>query len=196
MSGREGARVLEPKWLVDIFVDAGLDEAEALEAAEAARRFLLARARRGSLPKAGDIKSWFAKDPMASFERLTGISGGGLPFLNDDTGRLDEVALTLVLREADLDHDVALAYARVVVEAVEPKEFFGPVWLELAQTGTVDLGALKRLDWSPLNVPDEAEQTKTTVAVRVEPRSGPSIRQARPLKKDPGRGGSGAGRPG
>jgi hypothetical protein len=190
MSGREGARVLEPKWLVDIFVDAGLDDGEAQQAGEAARRNLLRRVRPGGLPRAGDIKSWLVRDPMASFQRLTGIAEGSVPFMNEDQGRLDEVALTRLFREVGLLPDVALAYAKVVVEAIEPEQFYQPVWEALGRPGRVDLETLKRLDWIELKDALE-EHTKTTVAVRVEPSRGSSVRPARPMKKQPGRGGSG-----
>src|SRR6185503_4809555 len=59
-------------------------------------------------------------------------------------------------------------YAKVVIEAFEPRDLYGPVWKALGKAGPVDLDELRRMDWSPLRAGlPERESTATAVTALI-----------------------------
>jgi len=141
------------EWLTEIYSDSGLDPAEAEGSAEKTWRRLVTRTQRPhSQPgtKKMDIRGAMIADPMVSFHRITGTGMSGLPFYDDETGSLNPVELTFAMRDAGISTEVALAFAKVVVEICSPEGFFSPVWNALGQSDPVDLDVLRRMDWSPL----------------------------------------------
>lgn len=161
---------LDKGYLLALYSEAGLDRAEAETAAEATWRRLLRRSRPDQLKpvRRGDLLASLVRDPMVSFNRIVGLGDDRLPFYDDISGGLSMVAFASLLDEVGMVPDVALAFAKVVVEIFEPRQLFQPVWEALGQEGEVDLEALRRLDWSPLRAGlrelDE-ELTKTTIAL-------------------------------
>lgn len=142
---------LDPTWLTTTFRDAGLTSEQAERAGAATLRRLLRRQRKATaaLPHAR-FRSALTADPLVSVNRILGLGDGGLPFYDDHSRRLSEHDLTAVLGEIGLDSAVSLAFAKVVVEAVEPEVWFEPVWRALGCSGPVVLDELRRLDWSAL----------------------------------------------
>lgn len=166
---------LDKGYLIALYAEAGLEPVEAETAAEATWRRLLRRSRPDQLKpvRRGDLLSSLVRDPMVSFNRIVGLGDDRLPFYDETTGGLSMVAFASLLDEVGMVPDVALAFAKVVVEMFEPRQLFQPVWEALGQSGEVELEALRRLDWSPLRAGlrelDE-ELTKTTIALtREEP---------------------------
>ena len=143
-------RVIGP--LVELFVDCGLDDDQAADAAAAAYVRLACRvgASNPSTRRGGSLRAALVHDPMVSFNRLVGTGDAGLPFYDDEDGRLSAVAFTTVLGEIGLDPDVAFGFAKVIVEIAEASTFFTGVWTALGREGPVDLDELRTLDWSPL----------------------------------------------
>lgn len=113
-------------------------------------------------------------DPAVSMKRILERGLLGVPFHDPDTGRLSAAALADVLVEVGEDPVPAMAFARVVVEAVEPEDFYAPLWAALGGTGPVDLEALAQRDWSALRPkPDGPRRPEVPSAgpPPVEPRS-------------------------
>jgi hypothetical protein len=159
-----GQASLDPAWLSAIYRDAGLSPADAADAAEATRRALVGRRRpKRTTPRTGDLRSWFNRDPFASFDRIVGTAAQRLPFYDADQKKLDPVAFTAILDEIGFASDVALAFAKVVVEIAEPGAFFQPIWTALGQVGAVDLVELAKLDWTVLRRPTDVTVTVATV---------------------------------
>lgn len=167
---------LDKSYLVELFTEAGLEPAEAETAAEATWRRLLRRSRPDQLSpvRRGDLLSSLVRDPMVSFNRIVGLGDDRLPFLDEVTGKLSLVAFASVLDEIGMVPDVALAYAKVMVEMYEPSQLFQPVWNALEREGPVELEVLRTLDWSPLRagLPELDEGlTKTEIDLRSRDRS-------------------------
>ncbi len=169
---------LDKAFLLTLYRDVGMEPVEAETAAEATWRRLLRRARPDQLSpvRRGDLLSSLVRDPMVSFNRIVGLGDDRLPFLDESTGTLSLVAFASLLDEVGMVPDVALAYAKVVVEMFEPSQFFEPVWSALDQEGAVDLEVLRRLDWSPLRAGlrelDEG-LTKTEIDLRAREKDEP-----------------------
>lgn len=150
-SGHHFFVTLDPTWLTTTFRDAGLTSEQAERAGAATLRRLLRR-HRNAAPARPDarFRSALTADPLVSVNRILGLGDGGLPFYDEHAQRLSEHDLTSVLGEIGLDSAVSLAFAKVVVAAVEPEVWFEPVWRALGRTGPVLLDELRRLDWSAL----------------------------------------------
>lgn len=150
-SGHHRAVTLEPTWLTAIFRDAGLTAEQAEQAGALALRRLLRRQRKAADPRSdARFRTALTADPLVSVNRILGLGDGGLPFYDDRTGRVSEVDVTSILTEIGLDPSVALAFAKVVVEATDPETWLGPVWTSLGRTGPLVLDELRQLDWSAL----------------------------------------------
>ena len=141
---------LETRWLEELFVEAGLTAEQAGKAAAVTARRLLRRERPVKRVFGARLRDSLLADPLVSVNRILGLGDTGLPFYDEDAGTLSEVAFTTALAESGLDADVALAFAKVVVEAFTPEQLFQPVWTALGQEGALDLNTLRQLDWSPL----------------------------------------------
>lgn len=141
---------LQTRWLEELFVEAGLTREQAAKASAVTARRLLRRERPVKRVFGGRFRDSLLADPLVSVNRILGLGDTGLPFYDEDRGTLSEVAFTTALAESGLDADVALAFAKVVVEAVTPQQLFQPVWAALGGEGEVDLESLRQLDWSPL----------------------------------------------
>lgn len=169
---------LDKSYLLSLYQDAGLDPVEAETAAEATWRRLLRRSRPDQLSpvRRGDLLSSLVRDPMVSFNRIVGLGDDRLPFYDESSGRLSLVAFASLLDEVGMVPDVALAFAKVVVEMYEPRQLFQPVWEALSQEGEVDLELLRTLDWSPLRAGlrelDEG-LTRTEIDLRAREREEP-----------------------
>jgi hypothetical protein len=150
-SGHHFFVTLDPTWLTTTFRDAGLTSEQAERAGVTALRRLLRRHRNATAARPdARFRSALTADPLVSVNRILGLGDGGLPFYDDHARRLSEHDLMAVLGEIGLESEVALAFAKVVVEAVEPELWFEPVWRALGRTGPVMLDELRRLDWSAL----------------------------------------------
>ena len=141
-------------WLENMFLDCGVDQEDALAAARHTFNRLITRKSR-KRTKTGEnrlnLRASMVTDPLVSFQRITGAGSGALPFYDAETHTLSTVEFTFVLRDAGLTTDVALAFAKVVVEVVTPESFFQPVWDVLKGKGRpIDWDELRRTDWSPL----------------------------------------------
>jgi len=142
---------LEPRWLVETFKQAGLTPAQAELAGGVALRKLIRRQRSTTEPRPdAQFRSALTADPLVSVNRILGLGDSGLPFYDEWTGRLSEVDVTRVLTEIGFETSVALAFAKVVIEASSPEEWFEPVWTALGREGPVRLDELRRSDWSAL----------------------------------------------
>ncbi|MCK6552952.1 hypothetical protein L6R52_44425, partial [Myxococcota bacterium] len=157
---------MDKSWLVRLYEDVGLPSEQAERAAEATRVRLLRRERPRGLDGRGrrSLTEFLVRDPLVSLNRIVGRGDAGLPFFDDETKSLSLIAFANTLQESGLDAVVAMAYAKVVVEAYEPKDLYGPVWQALGGAGPVDLEALRRMDWSPLRagLPSIAGDTVVT----------------------------------
>jgi hypothetical protein len=144
---------LSYEWLCELYQNIGLDASDVDSAAERTWRRLVTRTHRTNAPsksKRQDLRSAMVADPMVSFHRITGTGLSGLPFYDEERNILDAVEFTFIMRDAGLTSDVALVFAKVVVEMMTPEQFFGPIWTALGQRGPLDLEELRRMDWSPL----------------------------------------------
>ena len=184
--------VVDKEWLAAMYKESGLEPDEIGPAVDATLKRLLRRERPegGEGPRRPLIES-LVRDPLVSMNRIIGRGDTGLPFIDDEGGQLSVAAFGHVLGESGLDPVVAMAYAKVVAEAYEPADLYQPIWEALNQSGTVDLNALRRLDWSPLReaYPElkglHADVTAVTqAAVPTKPRAVP------PGGRRPGDGGS------
>ena len=145
---------LSSTWLENMFIDCGVDQDNAREAARHTFNRLITRKSR-KRSKTGEnrlnLRKSLVTDPLVSFQRITGAGSSGLPFYDEDTNTLSTVELTFVLRDSGLTTDVALAFAKVFVEVFTPEEFFRPIWQALnGDKASIDWDELRRLDWSPL----------------------------------------------
>jgi hypothetical protein len=172
---------LETTYLTRMFQEVGLTAEQADRAREITARRLLRRLRVERHVGRGRFREAMLSDPLVSVNRILGVGGTGLPFYDEEKGRLSELAFTSALAEAGLDADVALAFAKVVVEAFEPEDFYQPVWLALGRTGDIDLEALRQLDWSPLRT--EADSGRPPVDPGPPPRPGKRKAVVPPKKK-------------
>lgn len=141
---------LDTTYLERMFLEVGLTAEQADKARAVAERTLLRRQRPQRTTPRGQLREALLADPLVSVNRILGLGDGGLPFYDDDTGKLSELAFTTALADSGLDADVALGFAKVVVEAFTPQDLFNPIWRALDQDGEVDLRKLRQLDWSPL----------------------------------------------
>jgi hypothetical protein len=159
-------------WLLKLYEDVGLTHAQAERAAEETRQRLLRRERprRISNPNRS-LTEYLVRDPLISLNRIIGRGDEGLPFWDEDAGKLSLLAFSSLLSETELDPAVSLAFAKVVVEAWEPQDLYGPIWKELDQEGPLDLDKLRKLDWTPLrsDVPPPSIEIRDTVVAVIEP---------------------------
>lgn len=171
---------MDKRWLVELFEEVGLEPEQAERAADVTLERLLHRQRP---PRAGQkrasLLSHLVRDPLVSVNRIVGRGDEGLPFVDPDTGKLSAAAFGDVLGDSGLDPVVSMAFAKVVVEAYEPKELYQPVWEGLGHEGDVDLEALRREDWTPIRrlfpelsgaLPPDLEPTRQ---VPVKPKASP-----------------------
>lgn len=154
-------------WLIEAYVECGLDDDQAKGAADATKARLLQRVHYepAALPGRTRFSATLVKDPLVSFRRIVGARDDGLPLFDHQTNRLSEVGLTSVLTRSGLEPDVALAFAKVAVELIEPERFYQPIYEALGGRGPVDLPRLKAMDWTPLR-PRRTDTDATEVAVR------------------------------
>lgn len=151
-------------WLVRMYLECGLEEEQAKEAATVTQIRLLKRQNSEKSPvrRLGSfaLTQSLVRDPLVSFNRIVGLGTIDLPFYDGERGMLSLVAFASVLDEIGLEADVALAFAKVVVEAFDPEEFYLPIWNALGRTDPINLEELRRLDWTPLreNLPDEPKR--------------------------------------
>ena len=168
---------MDNRWLVEMFLEAGLEDEDSRKAADACIVRLLTRER----PKRRDrekraLTDYLVRDPLVSLNRIIGRGEEGLPFVDAETRRLSSAMLGHTAAEAGLDPAVAIAYAKVVVEVYEPEHLYQPIWEGLGHSGPVDLEVLRHEDWSALKIhfadliPSDQEQT---VRVRVKPKARP-----------------------
>lgn len=181
---------MDKTWLLSMYQESGLEPDEAQAAADATLTRLLRRERpEGTETPRRPLIEALVRDPLISMNRIIGRGDAGLPFVDEESGRLSAPAFGHVLGETGLDPVVAMAYAKVVAEAFEASDLYQPVWVALDQTGPVDLDALRRLDWSPLRaqfpelqgLPTDVTAV-TQAAVPVKPRARPPApaRRSRP----------------
>ena len=172
---------MDKTWLVAIYAECGLEADEVGPAADATLKRLLRRERPvGAAGPRRPLIEALIRDPLISMNRIVGRGDSGLPFVEEESGRLSTAAFGHVLGESGLDPVVAMAYAKVVTEAYEPQDLYQPIWAALGQSGAVDLDALRRLDWSPLRAqfPElgglHTDVTAVTqAAVPIKPRAQP-----------------------
>lgn len=174
--------VVDTRWLVDLFTEAGLEPDQAEASARVALGRLLRRQRPARGVRRTAIVQHLVRDPLISVNRIIGRGDEGLPLYDPETGRLSVTGFSDVLAEAGLDPVVAMAFAKVVAEAFEPAQLFEPVWRALGEEGDVDLEALRRADWTPLReaFADELPADErpdfddmATQTVRAKPRARP-----------------------
>jgi hypothetical protein len=167
---------VEKTWLTKLYEDVGLPAEQAAKAADETLLRLLRRERpRIAGPqRRASLVDFLVRDPLVSMNRIIGRGDVGLPFYDDDLQKLSVVAFSNVLGDIGIDPVVALAYSKVVVEAFEVGDLYGPLWKALGKTGPFDLDELRRMDWSPLrtDVPVRASMSESTAtavtAVSVE----------------------------
>ena len=140
---------MDERWLVRIYEESGLNPDDAQRAAERTLLRWVRRERRVT-PRAGSLGSLRPRDPLSSLFRLIGRGDESLPLVDGETGQLSVPAIGQVLAEVGLDPVVGMAYAKVVAEAFEPKDFYQPLWEGLGRRGAVDLQLMRTLDWTPL----------------------------------------------
>ena len=170
--------VLDSQWLVDLFVEVGLEPDQAERAAEVTLKRLLRRQRpRAGAPRAGSLLQHLVRDPLVSVNRIIGRGDEGLPFIDPESGTLSTAAFSDVMSESGMDPVVSMAFAKVVTEAYEPTEVYQPVWTALGHAGDVDLEVLRREDWTPLRdaFPEllDGSDMQVTRKVAVKPRARP-----------------------
>ena len=173
---------MDALWLVDLFSEAGLEPEQAEACATVALGRLLRRQRPARGLRRTAIVQHLVRDPLISVNRIIGRGDEGLPLYDAETDRLSVTAFSDVMAEAGLDPVVAMAFAKVVVEAYDPPQLFEPVWRALGHDDPVDLEALRREDWTPLreafaeHLPAEARPDFDEIAtqtVRAKPRARP-----------------------
>ncbi len=158
---------MDEAWLFEVFKETGLAAEQAQTAAEATLQRLLKRKKAPPDRRGRKLVQFMVRDPLASMNRIVGKGDEGLPFVDPDTGGLSAAAFANVLSSGGVDPVVALAYAKVVVEAFEPSDIYQPIWAQLGHEGPVDLEVLRREDWTPLSAStDEDEQATRQVAVQ------------------------------
>ncbi len=181
--------MVDKSWLVSMYEECGLEPDEARRATDATLKRMLRRERpEGSERPRRPLIEALVRDPLISMNRIIGRGDAGLPFLDDDEKRLSVAAFGHVFGESGLDPVVAMAYAKVVAEAYEPTDLYQSIWEALEQSGSVDLDALRRLDWSPLRqqFPElSALHTDVTAVTQaavpaVKPRARPPTSNRRP----------------
>jgi hypothetical protein len=156
-------------WLLRLYEDVGLTREQAQKAAEETRQRLLRRERPRKLGSTQrPLTEFLVRDPLISLNRIIGRGDEGLPFFDEESKQLSLIAFSSLLAEIGLDPVVALAFAKVVVEAWEPKDLYGPIWTALGQKGPLDLEALRRMDWTTLraDVPPPSKEARDTVVTR------------------------------
>jgi len=178
---------VDRRWLIRLFQEAGLEADQAEQAGQIALARMIRRERpRDAVQPVRRVTDFMVRDPLASLARIVGWSATGLPFVDLD-GSLSNAAVTDAFLRAGLDPIVAMAFARVVVEAYTARDFYQPLWEGLGHKGPVDLRALAQLDWSPLRAqfPELASQepeAPATVVTRVAAPK-PPVRVGRPADK-------------
>ncbi|MEM7677734.1 MAG: hypothetical protein AAF449_17190, partial [Myxococcota bacterium] len=176
-----GVETVDKTWLITMFKECGLEGEEVNPAVVATLKRLLRRERpEGSSGPNRPLIEALVRDPIVSLNRIIGRGDAGLPFVDDESGRLNASAIGHVLGESGLDPAVAMSTAKVIAEAYEPKDLYQPVWEGLGNKGSVDLDALRKQDWSPLRAhfPEfkshHADVTAVTqAAVSVKPKAKP-----------------------
>ena len=137
-----------------MFLECGVDQENAHEAAKHTfNRLITRKSRKQSKDghKGLNLRAAMVKDPLVSFQRITGSGTSALPFYDDENNVLSAAELTFVLRDAGLTTDVALAFAKVMVEVFTPEELYQPIWEALkGKQNPIDWNELRRADWSPL----------------------------------------------
>jgi hypothetical protein len=175
MACEEKVYVVDKTWLVRLYEDAGLPPEQAARAAEETHGRLLRRERhqRSEGVQKRSLVEFLVRDPLVSMNRIIGRGDVGLPFYDDQTKRLSLVAFGNVMSDVGIDPVVAMAYAKVVVEAFEPRDLYQPVWAALGRAGVVELEELRRMDWSPLRqdapAREPARETTATAVTAVLP---------------------------
>lgn len=169
---------MDRSWLVRIFREVGLEPPDAEAAAEATLKRMLRRERLlTGAERKGSLLQHLVRDPLVSLNRIVGKGDEGLPLVDAEMGGLNVAAVSDTLGQSGLDPVVAMAFAKVVVEAYTPEDLYQPVWEGLGHEGDVDLEVLRREDWTPLRkvfpelaVPADQAPTRQ---VRVKPRAQP-----------------------
>lgn len=130
--------------------------------------------------KKSSLLSHMVRDPLQSLSRIVGQGGADLPFVEDETEKLSAAAFSDVFGEAGLDPVVAMAFAKVVVEAYSPQEIYQPLWIAFGRSGDVDLGELRKMDWSPLRslFPELSQATRPIHKPVQKPRARPPVGRA------------------
>lgn len=168
---------MDKTFLVKLYEDVGLPAEQAERVADETLARILRRERpRGS--EGGHKRSlvdFLVRDPLVSMNRIIGKGDVGLPFYDDELRKLSVVAFSNVMSDVGIDPVVALAYAKVVVEAFEAKDLYGPVWAALGKPPPLDLDELRRMDWSPLRAAVAAEPTATQVTAVIDARKPAAI---------------------
>jgi hypothetical protein len=143
---------VDKAFLVKLYEDVGLpaDQAERVAMETLARILRRERPRGSEGGRKRSLVDFLVRDPLVSMNRIIGKGDVGLPFYDDELRKLSVVAFSNVMSDVGIDPVVALAYAKVVVEAFEPGDLYGPVWAGLGREGPLDLDELRRMDWSPL----------------------------------------------
>ncbi|MCA9554503.1 MAG: hypothetical protein KC933_30995 [Myxococcales bacterium] len=164
---------MDTRWLVELFQEVGLEPDQAEQAADITVRRLLRRQRPPRKGRSSNLIQHMVRDPLVSVNRIIGKGDEGLPFVDPDTQTLSVAAFSDVLGDAGLDPVVSMAFAKVVVEAYEPKDLYAPVWKALGNEGELDLETLRRADWTPLRqlFPDLAADQLPTRQVAVKPKA-------------------------
>jgi hypothetical protein len=147
-----------------LYEDCGLKPEVAARAARLTIERLGARSAprrraRGSLRDRGD------RDPVGTIRRIAGSDDGALPLVDGVSGTLSLPAVSVLLEGAGLAPMVALAYAKVVVEACRPEDFYRPVWSALGRSGPVVLGELREAEWATVaRAAASGEPTRTAIS--------------------------------
>ena len=102
------------------------------------------------------------RDPLRSLTRIVGQGAASLPFVEEETEALSAAAFSDIFGDAGLDPVVAMAFAKVMVEAYGPADIYQPLWEALGHTGEVQLSELRKLDWAPIRelFPELVEQVR------------------------------------
>lgn len=167
---------MDASWLNKLYENAGLEPDQADRAAKETMLRLLRRERptpTGSGARRS-LTEFFSRDPMVSVSRIVGKGDAELPFYDEDTRKLSPIAFGNLFSEIGLDPVVAMAYARVVVEAFDVSDLYEPIWRALGQSGPLDIEHLRKLDWTALR----SGGARPTPARRPAP--APSLPPAKP----------------
>lgn len=182
---------MDKTWLIRLYQDVGLTAEQADKAAEETRVRLLRRERpkraEGQKPKS--LVANLVRDPLVSLNRIIGRGDSGLPFYDEETRQLSLISFSNLLSEIGLDPVVALAYAKVVIEANDPRDLYRPVWHALGREGEVDLAELQMMDWSPLrtDLPPPPQAQRDTVVARAPSMTRVDIAPTTPATAPPSR---------